>query len=333
MAGANMKCIGDDAINTDIWRLSRTIQLAILQGKVGTCDAQQVMPKPEHRILFGPDNPLPWVPDLVGAHFSEGQGVLVVGSSYNGFITGYSARKRTMNPRTYADCRDNETSGLKAFTEEYLRSVVVDDEDYYGPILRQLSRMAGIEPEQICLTDLCKASFVERGRSFHVGCRGDIGNDSVVRNHWERWTRYIQESPDIPPATCAPYRWIWGRIQQAKTIIALGTIAEYGILKVFYAMAATPRVTSNREPNIRPDAGPLRSDRPWKYAYACPTRKLRDWLTVGDWWRLEAGPSGPPRRWSLLPVYHPAVVGRQGDTGYSQASALLARMIQESESS
>ncbi len=329
--GAMMNCIGDDSINAEIWSLSRTLQRSISLDHDASHGAQQAMPKPEHRPLFGPENPLPWVPDLVGTHYADDQGVLVVGSSYNGFISGYSARTRTMDLQTYADCRDNETSGLQVFTEQYLRSVVSGDTDYYQPILQDLMGAAGVTPERVCLTDLCKASFVEQGLGRPDLCRDDIGSDAIVRRHWEHWTHYVRGAPEVRPADRAPYRWLWGRMQQTRTVIALGTIAEYGVLKMFCAMAENPKATAKLDPAISPDMRALGPDRPWKYAYACPARKLRDWLTLGDWWRLEAGPASQPRHWSLLPVYHPSVAGREGDVGYVATAALLAQMIQNSQ--
>src|SRR5437867_6996490 len=112
----------DDPINREIWFQSGDMQRQISQRHGVACGAQQAMPKPDER-RFGPDNPLPWVPDLVGTEFKSGNGILVVGSSYNGFIRGYSARARTMDLKTYIDCRNDKTAGHQRFVSEYVNSV------------------------------------------------------------------------------------------------------------------------------------------------------------------------------------------------------------------
>src|SRR5712691_1590039 len=89
-----------DPLNCEIIALSLGLQREMSKDD-GTEEpefgAQQVMPKHEHADEFGPSNPLPWVPDQVGAEFlRENQGVLVVGSSYNGFIEGYSSRNMAL---------------------------------------------------------------------------------------------------------------------------------------------------------------------------------------------------------------------------------------------
>jgi hypothetical protein len=96
-----MNFLPTDPLNCEIMALSLALQRKISEHddpegpEVG---AQQVMPKLEHVADFGPTNPLPWVPDRVGTEFSrQNNGVLVVGSSYNGFIEGYSGRSMKLN--------------------------------------------------------------------------------------------------------------------------------------------------------------------------------------------------------------------------------------------
>src|SRR5258708_6407393 len=103
-----MSFLAVDPLNCEIIALSLGLQREISKddGPAGPeIGAQQVMPKREHFDDFGPKNPLPWVPDQVGGEFSrDNQGVLVVGSSYNGFIEGYSSR--SMKLADYIAIRD-----------------------------------------------------------------------------------------------------------------------------------------------------------------------------------------------------------------------------------
>jgi len=48
----------------------------------------------------------------------------------------------------------------------------------------------------------------------------------------------------------------------------------------------------------------------WKYDYACTKRKLGSWMANEDWWVLSN--SGCKPQWFMLPVHHPAAIGRWG---------------------
>jgi hypothetical protein len=112
--------------------------------------------------------------------------------------------------------------------------------------------------------------------------------------------------------------------------LALGTIAEYGVLKIFLEIADRPKVCSHSNPTLKPNNQSPCPSKSWKYDYACRSRQLRNWLDLDDWWKLEATENGQVRRWCLLPVYHPAAaIGRNRDDGYSQTGRLLTRMICE----
>src|SRR6266404_2918325 len=142
-----------DPLNCEIIALSLGLQREMSKdyGTEGPeIGAQQVMPKHEHADEFGPSNPLPWVPDRVGVEFSrENQGVLVVGSSYNGFIEGYSSRNMAL-PH-YIAIRDliregNEnpthpkvSEACAKFVHDFETQVIAPDTStYYGPILKSL---------------------------------------------------------------------------------------------------------------------------------------------------------------------------------------------------
>ena len=87
-----MPFVASDPVNRSIWTESVQLQRMIGRRYSGllTVGAQQAMPKVCDRHLFSQPRPLPWVPDLVGSRFGDDpRSLLVVASSYNGFIEGY----------------------------------------------------------------------------------------------------------------------------------------------------------------------------------------------------------------------------------------------------
>lgn len=335
-----MSFLSADPLNCEIIAHSLGLQRGIpvvthSDGRV--VGAQQAMPKLEHRNLFGPENPLPWVPDRVGAEFSrENKGVLVVGSSYNGFIEGYSSR--SMKLEHYLAIRDliregNEdprhpkvTQACTKFVQDFDAQVMAPDTNtYYGPILDRLLGDAGVPASRACLTDLCKASFVRRGSNTGEGDRGDEGNDGIIKDkkNWPLWAQFLtcNRAGDTAPL---PYQWLWRRMQQCRHIVALGTIAEYGVIKLFKQMAESPGIGTRNGGRIHLDQS-LDPDARWKYCYADSTRKLSRWLDTKDWWNLTEGATG--KKWNLLPVYHPAARPPYADPGYARTRPVLIEMI------
>lgn len=81
----------DDELNRRIWdespRLQRDIQVQQDVLSAGAIGAQQAMVC---------EQPLPWVPDIIGKESRAEDGVLIVGSAYAGFISEHSTRARTM---------------------------------------------------------------------------------------------------------------------------------------------------------------------------------------------------------------------------------------------
>src|SRR5262245_9519326 len=94
-----------DELNARIWAESPALQRMIgATSSSRGIGAQQSMPKPEHSGRFSADRPLPWVPDLVGPQFgTTNPSALIVGSSYNGFMIGYSKRCGMMSAETYIE--------------------------------------------------------------------------------------------------------------------------------------------------------------------------------------------------------------------------------------
>lgn len=298
--------------------------------------SQQAMPKPEHRNLFGPENPLPWVPDRVGTEFSrENNGVLVVGSSYNGFIEGYS--QRSMKLEHYLAIRDliregNEdpahpkvTQACAKFIQDFETQVMQPDRaTYYGPIFDDLLRV--IPPSLVCLTDVCKASYVERPKPSNGRSQLDNGGDTLICNSMEHWSQHLtcRQSPE--PGLPSPYHWLWRRMQNAAFVVPLGVLAEYGVLKIFKAINPQATIRSQNVPGLCPQ-GPIGGDAlTWVNPYEHDRIPASRWHSNNDWWVLEDG-SLNKRKWFVLPVYHPNFRTRSSDPDYSRSRTVLEAMI------
>ncbi len=327
-----MPFVADDLVNRSIWTESVALQRKIAGRTSGqlAVGAQQAMPKACDQNMFSAESPLPWAPDLVGNRFGKYPcSVLVVASSYNGFIEGYSGRDAVMPVHEYANASGDHEHGLEEFCRSYREHVVSGDEAYYQPILRDLLQGAGIDLDDCCLTDLCKASFVRRGGGPDDGNRGDIGSDAIIKQNWHQWLPYVVGEQCADGFVPLMYQWLWQRMQQCRLILALGTIAEYGVLKIFQRMADAPDVRSWHDRNVSPDHPTMNCGiTNWEYGYACKRRTLGSWLKQTDWWVM--GDSGRQPRWFMLPVYHPSyAIGRMGDIGYRETSAAARRWIQK----
>ncbi len=325
-----MQLVMDDPVNSSIWSKSIELQRIIAQSQMQPLQtgAQQAMPKTCDERFFSSDSPLPWVPDVVGNRFGgDPLSVLIVASSYNGFIEGYSARNAVMPLGDYVRARDAGPEGLQHFIGTFKQCVVDRDDDYYQPIIRDLLPASGLGFETCCLTDLCKASFVQRGSGPEAGTRGDKGDDSVVRTNWQQWLAYVAQANGSDQGVPLPYEWLWRRMQQCRVILALGTIAEYGALKIFMRMASKPTAWSSHDGSVIPDhRGMTANLSDWGYAYASSRRKLGNWLEATDWWVLSD--ISTARRWFMLPVHHPAsAYGRGADRGYVRTTARFRALI------
>lgn len=286
------------------------------------------MPKHEHAYLFSAQTPLPWVPDLVGPEFGKANpSVLIVGSSYNGFLKGYTNRNGTMNVEDYVAARDFKSvqSGLKAFFSCFIRDVCGADQAYYARLCRLLHE-AGIPMERACLTDLCKASFVRKTETNRL--RSDAGNDTLIQEHISEWQCYVlgAHSENLKTAPL-PYQWLGKRFQQAHIILALGKLAEYGVIKVLMRQAPTLRIVTHQPPFVKPDQASLGSGRNWGYDYAHTQRGVKSWLQNCDWWNLDDPDSGKLRQ--VLPCVHPSAWNNQEDDYVQNYSHLFRLMAAE----
>jgi hypothetical protein len=195
-----MQLVADDPINRSIWAESVALQRKIAERETQPLrvGAQQAMPKPCDQALFSPKRPLPWVSDLVGSRFgSNRRSVLVVASSYNGFIEGYSRRAAVLPLTDYADVKKAGVADLVGFIARFKECVVDRDEDYYQPILRDLLAASGCSLEDCCVTDLCKADIANVTKN---GCQHGTRPDCLPVQPLESGARRL---PAFPQPVCA----------------------------------------------------------------------------------------------------------------------------------
>lgn len=301
-------------LNREIWEQSPQIQCSEI-GIPTLYGAQQAM--------IGSDVVLPWVPDLVGKSL-DSEGLTVCGSAYAGFISPYSGRNG--HCVTVPEYRQPTA---EAFQRIYVNKVVEGGDRYYG---RVESLLDGISPlAQTLVMDLCRASFVERGT---VSCtRLDKSGDGVVTKQAAR--AVFETYLDAP----TPSQWLWKRISGdfGTRILALGSIAEHGILRLLAKHGMAIFIGG---------IGPVRfnqSDRrcmsgEWVRYYAgdlmnVAGRRLQDvvgcrvtlqyWIDNGSWWTVR-NPSNPEIEWRVLPAFHPTA---QSSSRIGCTRALLNRML------
>jgi len=279
-----------DPINSEIWSESPAVQDRIRSHhSTHRADVLQALIRPGLR----------WVPDIVGEEWRDAGSVFIVGSAYSPFISGYAGRSRSMSLESYPRAE----GAVDIFLAEFLGNVVEEDEDYYGPI-RLLLEGAGLTSSQAVLTDLVRACFV---RTSDLA-----GGDKKA----------VRADPDLFMAFAeSGWAWTWRRLceSEAGCIVALGTVAEHGLLKLLSSegLAVTvrgdPRGVFRRNP--RPVTG-----------YALLGRGLAFWRDRTTWWDVAGQVGGRERRWRLLPACHPNWYHGH-DPGYRRTSAVLHEML------
>ncbi|SRR6266542_761293 len=190
----------EDEVNKDIWARSAVLQ-ADVRARHGSAAADVVQAR-----VGG----LPWVPDLVGRRWRDTGAVHVIGSAYSPFIDGSSARGRAMGLDLY---RRSLTPA--EFQRVFVRDVVVGDARYYEPLANLICGGVG-DAERFNLTDLVRACFITAD--------GGVGGDGAVAADPELFMEYAR----------AGWSWTWRRFveSEATAIVALGTVAEHGLLKL-----------------------------------------------------------------------------------------------------
>lgn len=304
-----------DDINTDIWNRSPSEQYAVqepatlrLPCAVG---AQQAM-------LDEP--PLPWVPDVLGRQWRGADTIIIVGSAYAPFVQGISNREATMPLLAYRSPTADE------FLPSFLKHVVRPDADYYNKIAL-LAKDQGTAAT-IALFDLCRASFTVRGtrvnrdldraaESTFKAPKGS-GQEGQARAAQSRqtFTKYVESTKQR--------EWTKRRLEQtlATRILALGSIAEHGLLKFFYD-AGIRDITQRSKPVTRWSPNGAAADK-WVLHYAKRRQSLGQWLTDDDWWVIKGQINGQNRTWHLLPTLHPC--RNTKDPTYNRTRELLRKM-------
>ncbi len=298
----------NDDLNVKIWKESAA-KGRTLQGD-STCEfgAQQAMlTRIPDFIGLDENSSLPWVPDLVGINWKDADALVVVGSAYAGFIRQYSSRKATMCLRDYASA-----TSASEFQRRFLSNVVQGDGDYYEKIARLVS--SDVAASHLVIFDLCRASFVRRVN--RIASREDESGDAVVRAAPDLFEKYVQANSS----------WTWERIlgTNARIIVALGTIAEHGLLRLFAKNLANFEVrVAGTESTLNLAKMKSDSSSGWVTKYA--KFQLCFWTGKQTWWHITGNVNGNNRDWKLLPVYHPAARPPHYDPGYEGAINVLAK--------
>jgi len=212
-----------DVINDSIWKESPGRQAALAAqfpvGHVGVVGGQQAM-FAEGGQPGGPINPLPWVPDLVGKRSSGKNAVMIIGSAYAPFVTGFTRRARRMNLTDYAGTWWEFLSGDAGFLQEVVGDGNGADEHNYYSRIATMFNMPGpaFDLERIILTDWCRASFVKRVAVAAGGVRPDCGGDSICGDEGAGvFFHYVEKNLD----------WHIRRIEGFKgKIVLLGLLAR-----------------------------------------------------------------------------------------------------------
>jgi hypothetical protein len=171
-----------DDLNRTIWEASAALQPKIQApetlNRKNALGAQQAMLNPDP--LADPPittaTVLPWVPDLLGANWTDEESLIIVGSAYSGFIREYSGGKG-LRIRDYLASSQQEWF---RFQIEFVRQVVTEFRAYYGFIERLCRALNGQQTtiSNAAIFELCRVSFVRR-----------IGSDGP--REWERLEGYV----------------------------------------------------------------------------------------------------------------------------------------------
>jgi hypothetical protein len=281
-----------DSINASIWKDSTDIQSGLQRpshGTVGQVGALQAMVGPRA---------LPWVPDLAGLRWRSEDALYVVGSAYSPFILPWAGRSKAMSHSAY-----ESSANAQEFHDRFIPSVVEGDSSYYGPLRSLVESLDIRDVSRLCTMDLCRASFC-------VLAQPDVakGGDGILRLNVPLYSGLVD----------AGSHWTWSRLVEgrASRIIALGSVAEIGLLRLFEQRGI--RLSVRGRPRIVPRTQGMN----WPLKYASSLR-LRDWLDMTDlWWEADGVVDGVARRWRILPVYHPAAASYY-DTRYARTRVAL----------
>lgn len=286
-----------DAGNGEIWSespgLQREIQPPQCLRAPGSIGAQQAMLESGLLPDVTEESVLPWVPDLVGKKWKNRDSLLIVGSSYGAFIRELSGPDKYMALSEYVSA-----DSVEVFTQRFLRDVVQSGANHYARIAALALHTGLNDGSQVAILELCRASFVERDKTGHG--RRDKYGDRVVQKSCDAFSKYID----------AGKKWTLQRIadSEAFRIVALGKIAEHGLLRLFHehgmqigVATQAVGVLSRWIPHPAKD---------WPLRYADRMRNLGWWLRNKRWWAISGRLRDSDRTWYLLPVHHPVFLSR-----------------------
>ena len=318
-----------DAINQRIWSTSVTVQAAIQDTsdlrRMDAIGAQQAMLSPAM-----PDGSvLPWVTDIVGRDWRAESAMLVIGASYAGIINEFSGRTRSIALAEY--CRlSKQPAG--DFQKRFVETVIQDYISYYFPVSQLLDGV--VDLTHLALFDLCRASFVKRGSD---GSRRKDSWSAIKTICVEPalFSDYVEWWADPEGEDIGPGAWTWMRIRQssASCVVALGQIAEHGVLRAFQRNLKNPRIVLRSDPEVSPQINLNSSS--WPNSYAHRLYKMQYWVPLPgdqtidpnpskvDWWCVTGILDDRERTWKVLPIYHPS---RNPDTDYVQSRKHLKIM-------
>jgi hypothetical protein len=143
--------------------------------------------------------------------------------------------------------------GLHTFQTKFMRQVVAPDGAYSGKIANLLGTV-GVPPEKVVLSDLCPMSLVKRQGG--PGQRTD-DNRQPTGERAEAFHRYL-EHEEVSG-------WTVRRLlaSRASRIIALGWLAEHGLLRLFHSMEAEISCRDQPWEPVALDEGAA----PWSWVY------------------------------------------------------------------
>jgi len=288
----------DDPLNNDIFLNSAQIQRDEI-GIPGDFGAQQAMTGA---------GILPWIPDPVGRNWKDPDSILLCGSSYAGIFRPFSSRGRTMPVEAYASAVSLRSLQILFLNEIIALNGSAIGDRYYGPIEQLCASLP--DASRIALFDLCRASYVKR--TFVNGRETHKSDAKTVEERPEIFARYMEAE--------TPEAWLWRRLAggNAVRVLALGTVAEHGLLRLFQRRGMAVYL-GGLGPFTFSDADLLDTSGSWLkvHAYArlrCGTKRaeeiLKDkanlayWIRNRAWWSIRR-PGGGKEIWRLLPIYHP----------------------------
>jgi hypothetical protein len=243
---------------------------------------------------------LPWVPDPVGRNWKSRDALFVFGSAYGPFIGG-DHRPHEMDPTDY-NC---EWSG--EFLTHFLQGVITTR--LYYTRVAELASIVVPSCRLLAPVDLCRVAFVRRDVSR------DVGGDAVANSAPELFSAFVESR--------AATGWLWRRLvdSEASALIALGTVAEHGTLRLFARHLRKVSIRDSQDATIR--FSTKEGDLQWPSRYAHNRRKLkhRKQAIVPPFWEIEGEVAGGKwRTWRLAVVPHPTGAWAQ-TSGYPGVAA------------